>query len=118
MHHNFKNLIIWQKAIILVKQIYCITKDFPKEEKFGLVSQIRRSAVSIVSNIAEGAGRGSNKSFNNFLHYSIGSICELETQLIISQALHYIDRSTEEKLIQELSMIRKMIITFQKKNLQ
>lgn len=88
--HNFKELIVWQKARKLVKEIYLLTKQLPEEERFGLVSQMRRSVVSIPSNIAEGSGRGSNKDFVRFLDIAVGSAFELETQLILCLDLDFI----------------------------
>lgn len=85
--HNLKELKVWNKAIELATEVYQITADFPKEEKYGLTAQIGRSAVSVPSNIAEGAGRNSNKEFNHFLGISNGSSYELQTQLIISRNL-------------------------------
>jgi len=85
-----EDLEIWKKSIILVKEIYVITRNFPEEEKFVLISQMRRAAISIPSNIAEGAARKSKKEFANFLSISLGSLSELETQLIISKELDYI----------------------------
>ncbi|MBN1820679.1 MAG: four helix bundle protein [Prolixibacteraceae bacterium] len=76
---NFKKLKVWEKSIELVKNIYLNTNSFPKEEIYSLTSQIRRSAISIPSNIAEGAGRGTKKEFNNFLNITLGSTYELET---------------------------------------
>lgn len=93
-HHN---LIVWQEAIILVKDIYCITKNFPKEETFGLTSQIRRAAVSVPCNIAEGAARTSNKEMLQFLSVARGFLSELETQVIISKELGYLKENTELK---------------------
>ena len=90
MHH--KDLEVWKKSIELVTNIYEITKSFPEEEKFGIVSQIRRAAISIPSNIAEGAARNSDKEMLRFLDISLGSIAELETQMIISEKLKYISR--------------------------
>jgi len=81
--HNFKDLKVWQKSMDLAIDIYKATSLFPRDEKFGLVSQIKRCSVSIPSNIAEGSGRGSDKEFNHFLNISQGSAFELETQLII-----------------------------------
>ena len=85
--HQYKELKLWQKSIDMVTRIYALTRDFPQNEKFGLVSQINRSAVSIPSNIAEGAGRNSDKEFVYFLAIAHGSSFELETQLIISRNL-------------------------------
>ena len=93
-HHN---LIVWQEAITLVKEVYCITKSFPKEETFGLTSQIRRAAISVPCNIAEGAARTSNKEMLQFLSIARGSLSELETQIIISRELGYLKEDTELK---------------------
>lgn len=83
--HNYKELEVWKKAIELAELVYSISANFPEHEKFGLTSQIRRSSVSVASNIAEGAGRNSEKEFAQFLGYAYGSCCELETQLILSK---------------------------------
>ena len=107
--HNYKELKVWQQAIPLATEVYRITKDFPKEEKYGLTSQIQRSAVSIPSNIAEGAGRNGAAEFKLFLGYAAGSSCELETQLIITQALLYLDNSKAEELIKASNNIQKML---------
>ena len=80
MRHNFKQLKIWQLGMNIAKAIYEISAKFPSEEKFGLISQIRRCAVSIPSNIAEGSGRGSDKELKHFLEIALGSVYELETQ--------------------------------------
>ena len=85
----FKELKVWQKAIDLVTEIYTKSQEFPKEELYGLTSQIRRSAVSIPSNIAKGCGRKTNKDFANFLGISLGSAFELETQLIIAKKFKF-----------------------------
>jgi four helix bundle protein len=106
--NNYKELKIWQKSVDLAVKVYQITKDFPKEELYGITSQIRRRAVSIASNIAEGAGRNSKKDFNNFLGISNGSTCELETQLIIAQKVDFIDLRVLESAQQEIVEIQKM----------
>src|SRR5665213_2543404 len=93
--HNFKELIVWQKAMELVEFVYKLTKFFPKEEKFGLISQIQRCAVSVPSNIAEGSGRVSIKEFQHFISIAMGSSFELETQIILSQRFNYI---TEDQM--------------------
>ena len=90
--NQFKNLKVWQRAIDLVVQVYELTSKFPDKEKFGLTNQINRCSVSIVSNIAEGAGRNSKKEFNNFLGIALGSTCELETQLIIANKLNILQK--------------------------
>jgi four helix bundle protein len=106
--NNYKELKIWQRSVDLAVRIYKETQKFPKEEQYGLTSQIRRSAVSIPSNIAEGAGRNSRKEFNNFLGVSHGSSCELETQLIIAQRVELLDEVILESLQQQISEIQKM----------
>lgn len=83
--HNFEKLLFWQKSIALAKEVYLICADLPKDEKFGLISQIKRSVVSIPSNIAEGAGRNSNNEFNHFLGIANASSFELQTQLILTK---------------------------------
>ncbi len=95
---SHKELKVWQKGISLVKAIYSLTEPFPKAEQFGLTSQIRRSAVSIPSNIAEGCGRKSDKELIYFLHITLGSASELETQIIISQELGFIDNQQSEDI--------------------
>ena len=104
-----KDLDVWNKSVALVTSIYEITKDFPKDELFGLTSQIRRSAVSIPSNIAEGSARKGNKEFVQFLYISLGSMAELETQLIIATNLKYISSSKYDLIINDLTDIRKML---------
>lgn len=106
--NNYKELKIWQKSVDLAVKIYDLTRDFPKEELYGLTSQLRRSALSIPSNIAEGSGRNSKKDFNNFLGISNGSSCELETQLIIAQRISFIDTNALETMQQEIAEIQRM----------
>lgn len=111
--HNLKELKIWNKAIELATEIYRLTAEFPVEEKYGLTSQLRKSAVSIPSNIAEGAGRNTNKEFCHFLGISHGSSYELQTQLIISHNLNLVDRKVEQTL-NRIDEIQKMNYNFQK----
>jgi len=85
--HNFKELKIWQKSRILVKEIYSITEKLPVKEQYGIISQIQRASISIPSNIAEGSGRSGIKDFNRFLEIALGSSFELETLIIISNDL-------------------------------
>jgi len=92
-----EDLEVWKLSIQLVKDIYLITKAFPDGEKFCLISQMRRAAISVPSNIAEGAGRRSKKEFGNFLNIALGSLTELETQLIISKELGYLANYTETR---------------------
>jgi four helix bundle protein len=103
---SHRDLLVWKKAIDLVEELYKLTDNFPKSELYGLTSQIRRAAVSIPSNIAEGAGRNSNKEFMHFLYIALGSLSEVETQLIIAKRLDYIDDIRENKL----SEIRRMLL--------
>lgn len=112
--NRFKNLHIWKRAVALASDIYRITSKFPEEEKFGIISQLRRCAVSIGSNIAEGAGRGSPKEFQYFLCIAYGSSYELETQLIISENLNFIDKSKTKRLHNDLTELQKMIYSFNK----
>lgn len=107
--HNFKDLKVWQKAIDLAVDIYETMSSYPNEEKYGLVSQMKRCSVSIPSNIAEGSGRGSNKEFNHFLNISQGSAFELETQLIISQRLKLINDDLANNLISKTTEVQKMV---------
>lgn len=94
-----KDLQVWQDAVELVINIYKITENFPKGELYGLTNQIRRAAVSIPSNIAEGCGRNSAKELNCFLYYALGSLSELETQIIIALKLNYIKEEDEKTLL-------------------
>ncbi|WP_291108890.1 four helix bundle protein [Flavobacterium sp. UBA6195] len=87
---SYKDLLIWKKGIVLVVKVYQLTKAFPTEELYALTSQIKRASVSIPSNIAEGYGRNTDKSFSHFIDISRGSLCELETQLIIAKELGFI----------------------------
>lgn len=109
----FKELKVWQKAIELVTETYLVTKVFPKDELFGLVSQIRRCVVSIPSNIAEGCGRKTNKDFSNFLGIALGSCFEFETQIIISKNIGYLTDEHFILLESEIQHIQNMIIKLQ-----
>ena len=113
--HNFKELIIWKEAMALAKTVYQSSASFPVNEKYGLTSQINRSAVSIPSNIAEGAGRGSDKEFIQFLNIALGSAFELETQLLLAQSFGFIVESKLNELLEQLRKIQRMIDGFKKK---
>ena len=102
-------MIVWQKSIQMVTEVYSITKSFPKEELYGLVSQIRRSSVSIPSNIAEGYGRRSTNEYLRFLQIAIGSLYELQTQLEISLNLDYISKQSFEKVYEQTREIERML---------
>lgn len=106
--NNYKMLEIWKVSIELVRDIYQLTKKFPKEEIYILTSQIRRCSISIPSNIAEGAGRRGNKEFISFLSISAGSCCELETQLIIAEQLGYVKVEETSALFEKLTYIMRM----------
>ncbi|HBY56897.1 MAG TPA: four helix bundle protein [Candidatus Atribacteria bacterium] len=106
---NFQDLRIWQEGIKVVKKIYRLTPSFPKEEMYGLASQMRRCAVSIPSNIAEGFKRFHNNEFRQFLYITLGSCAELETQLLIADELDYIDTKSKENIIEDLNHISRMI---------
>lgn len=108
---SFKDLIVWQKAYKLVVDIYKITRGFPKDEIYGLSQQMRRAAVSIPSNIAEGYGRYYPKEYKQFLSIAYGSLCELETQYLLSIELGYANKNeTNEDLMKEVgSMLYRMI---------
>lgn len=95
---NHKDLIVWQKSMALVKELYRITQSFPKEGLYGITSQIRRAAVSIPSNIAEGYGRGHEKELIQFLYIALGSASELETQLIICKDIGYVSETVFNEL--------------------
>ena len=113
--HNFKDLKVWQKSIDLAVDIYKAMSLFPNDEKYGLVSQMKRCSVSIASNIAEGSGRGSDKEFNHFLNISQGSAFELETQLIISNRLALLDDDSANELIAKTTEIQKMVFSLSNK---
>jgi len=105
---SHKDLKVWIKGVELVKSIYEITKLFPSNEQFGLTSQMRRAAVSIPSNIAEGCGRNSDKELIHFLYISLGSAAELETQIIISKELGFLENEKSEQLQSSIFEIIKM----------
>ena len=106
---SYRDLEVWKLAIDFVKKVYQVTNNFPASEKFGLINQIRRAAVSIPSNIAEGQGRNSTKEFKQFLAISLGSLAELETQLIIAKEIEYLTQNGLDALLSPLDRIRKMI---------
>ena len=112
MAHSFKQLKIWQLAMEIVEDVYKLTKLFPNEERYGLTSQINRCSVSIPSNIAEGAGRGSDNEFKHFLSIALGSAFELETQLILVQRIGFSNEETLLKINDKLSELEKMLIGF------
>lgn len=104
---DHKELDVWKESVELVTEIYTATRLFPKEEVYGLTNQVRRAAVSIPSNIAEGAARQTSKEFMQFLYIALGSVAELETQLIIAENLHYIEEVKPQ--FARIASIRKML---------
>lgn len=106
---SYNELNVWKKSIDLVEQIYLVTSDFPKGEIYSLTNQIRRAAISIPSNIAEGQARKTTKDFLNFLSIAQGSRAEVETQVIIANRLRYIDDNKTEQLLSMLTEIAKML---------
>jgi four helix bundle protein len=104
-----KDLDVWKASIDMVTKIYQVTRNFPKEEIYGLTNQMRRAAVSVPSNIAEGAGRNSSKEFLQFLYFSTGSLSELETQIIIAYNLEYINNEQKQNMDIIINTIFKML---------
>ena len=111
--NKFKDLKVWKMAMELVVEIYNLSAKFPKEEKYNLASQIKRAAISIPSNIAEGAGRNSNKEFLHFLGIASGSSFELQTQIIHTRDLNLIENIQAETIISTIDEIRKVIYGLQ-----
>ncbi len=112
---DFKDLIIWQKGMIIAEKCYQLTKSFPKDELYGMVQQVRRSSVSIPANIAEGYGRRSKKDYARFLNISQGSINELQTHLILCQRVRICEKKDIESIISLLQEETRMIISLIKK---
>jgi four helix bundle protein len=110
--HNYKELDAWKISVNFCPKIYSVTKKFPNEERFGLVSQLNRAAVSVPSNIAEGSAKSSDKHFIIFLENALGSCYEIETQLLVSKELEFITMEELIYLSDELTLIIKMIIRF------
>ena len=111
---GYRDLKVWQAAMRLAEEVYRLSAKFPKHETYGLVSQIQRSAVSLPSNIAEGHGRNSNKEFNHFLGIALGSLAELETQLILAQRFNYLTEEEVNPPLQISEEIGKMLKGLQK----
>ncbi|HEY4328719.1 MAG TPA: four helix bundle protein [Phycisphaerae bacterium] len=109
MVQHYRQLIAWQKAVSMVTDAYRLTKDFPREEIYGLTSQIRRSAVSVPSNIAEGSGRRSTGEFLQFLGHSYGSLCELETQIIIAGNLGYLAQENLNTFLNQAAEVGRIL---------
>lgn len=112
---TFRDLLIWQKAMTLVTNCYGISTNFPKDEQFGLTSQIRRCSISIPSNISEGFGRGTNKDYYRFLTISLGSLFEFQTQIEIAFNLNYISLEDFNKLYEDSRELERMLTSFMNK---
>jgi four helix bundle protein len=106
---KYQELIAWQKAITLVTDVYHATREFPREEVYGLVSQLRRAAVSIPSNIAEGQGRASSGEFIQFLCHARGSLFEVEMQIIVATNLNYLSELQSEALVEKISELGRIL---------
>lgn len=109
---NFKNLNVWEKSHRLVLNIYHVTKGFPKEEIYGLTSQVRRCSASIPANIAEGCGRAGEAEFARFLQIAMGSASELEYHLLLARDLHFLEETVYEQLASEVIEVKKMLSSF------
>ncbi len=112
--HSYQDLKIWKKSMDLVEKVYFLVKSLPEEEKFGLISQIRRCSISIPSNISEGAGRNSKKEFKHFLAIANGSTCELETQILLTIRLKFILERQAGDILNLCNEVRKMNFALQK----
>ena len=112
---NFKELYVWEKAMDVGVKTYSLTRGFPAEEKFGLVSQLNRAVVSISSNIAEGASRSTNKDFRRFLEIAIGSAFEVESQIILASKLKIVTESEVAELLTAFNELQRMLSVFIKK---
>lgn len=113
--HNFRELVAWQKAMQLTKDVYVMTKAFPTNEQYGLVSQVQRAVVSIPSNIAEGAGRPTQKELVHFLSFSLGSAYELETELLLAYELNYITSEQSQQINAKIVEVQKLVYSLMKK---
>jgi four helix bundle protein len=111
---TFKDLVVWQEAMKLVEIVYLKTKTFPKEELYGLTSQIRRAAISIPANIAEGNGRKSRKEYTHFLSIANGSLTELETHLLIAERLNFVTKETMEQFQAQLQLVGRLLSALRK----
>ena len=106
---SYRDLEVWKKAMDVARNVYKATANFPAEERFGLTNQIRRSAVSVPSNLAEGHARASAAEFSRFILISMGSVAELETQILLSGDLGYLDNEKKQSLLSELDLVGKML---------
>ena len=110
--YNYEDLVVWQKAMDLTEEIYLRSRGFPREEVYGLTSQLRRAAVSISSNIAEGCGRRTSRDFVSFLYNAMGSIREVENQVMFAGEIGYLEKGKVEELMKELDNLGRMLNRF------
>ncbi len=111
---SYRDLDVWRHSIDFVKEVYRVTGKFPPSEIYGLTNQVRRAAVSIPSNIAEGQGRNSSKEFRQFMSIALGSVAEVETQLIIAKAINYLTDGELNPLLDSLDIVKKMLKSLSK----
>lgn len=109
--HDYRDLIVWQKGIVLTKAIYSLTRSFPKHETFALANQLQRAAVSVPSNIAEGQARQHTGEFRHFLYLALGSLAEVDTQVTIAQELEYVNLDDCRQINALVTEMRKMLYT-------
>lgn len=106
---GYRDLLVWQKGVVLTKEVYRLTRSFPAEEKFGLVSQMRRASVSVPSNIAEGQARHTTGAFVQFISNAEGSLAELDTQLVISVELEFLSNKEARRIFDLVAELRRML---------
>lgn len=112
---GFRHLVVWQRGFAVANQVYAVTSQFPKSQQFSLVQQLQRAAVSVPSNIAEGANRQSTKEYRQFLSIALGSVGELETQMMIAQTQEFLPAEQADSLLKELDEIGRMLRSLIKK---
>ena len=112
--HSYRDLKIWQAGVELVTRVYKLTEKFPRSESFGLASQIQRAAVSVPSNIAEGHARGSGKEFRRYILIGLGSLAEMETQMVIAENIGYVNRDEARPIFEAADQLGKMLRNLQK----
>jgi four helix bundle protein len=113
--HDYRKLEVWQEGRVLARLVYEATRGFPREEAYGLVSQARRAAVGVPTNLAEGSGRGTQKDYARFVSFAIGSICELETLVILAEDLGLMSPEQTAPLHQRIERIRRMLVRFRQR---
>jgi four helix bundle protein len=111
----FRNLLVWKKGMAMAKMIYALTQKFPESERFGLVSQMRRAAISVPSNIAEGSQRTTDKDYANFILVARGSLAELETQLLLAGEVGYVSEKEVSQAMESMIELEKMLYSFRSK---